>query len=93
MIVDDFCRLSVAAYDTISYIINMKVTALIPDDLLHEVRDYTHGKNITDSLVIALSAWISAQKLKNLQEQVKKNPLTFRKNFSAQKVRGINRLP
>lgn len=71
----------------------MKVTALLPDDLVHEVRDITHGKNITDSLVIALSGWISAQKLKVLQEQVKKKSLSFKKDFSAQKARELNRFP
>jgi hypothetical protein len=69
----------------------MKVTALIPDDLIHEVKDFAHGKNITDSLVIALRDWISVQKLKNLKEHVRKHPLTFKKNFSSQKIRELNR--
>jgi hypothetical protein len=69
----------------------MKVTALIPDNLIHEVKDLTHGKNITDSLVIALRDWISVQKLKNLKERVHRHPLTFKRNFSGQQIRELNR--
>ena len=69
----------------------MKVTALIPDDLVDEVKDLARGKNLTDSLVIALRDWISVQKLKNLQKRVRKHPLTFKKNFSSQKIRELNR--
>jgi hypothetical protein len=32
----------------------MKVTAIIPDDIIHDFQQYTNGKNITDSLVKAL---------------------------------------
>lgn len=69
----------------------MKVTTLLPDDLVHEVKDFAHGKNITDSLVIALSGWLSTQKLKALRERVKKNPLSFKKNFPAPEARNLNR--
>jgi hypothetical protein len=69
----------------------MKVTALIPDDLVTEVKDLSHGKNITESLVIALQEWSSIQKLKSLNERVRRRPLAFRKGFSAQKIRALNR--
>lgn len=42
----------------------MKVTALIPDELVQEVRELTQGKNITESLTIALNQWVHNQKLK-----------------------------
>ena len=71
----------------------MKVTALIPDDLVHEVEDLAHGKNLTDSLVIALKEWSSIRKLKNLKERVRKKPVSFSKGFSARKVRELNRRP
>ena len=29
----------------------MKITVLIPDNLIEEVKDYTKGKNITESLI------------------------------------------
>jgi hypothetical protein len=69
----------------------MKVTALIPDDLVSEVRDYSSGKNITESLIIALREWLSIQKLRKLREKVTKNPFTFKKNVTATDIRKLNR--
>ena len=34
----------------------MKVTALIPEDIIAETKKFTGGKNITESLLIALRA-------------------------------------
>jgi len=42
----------------------VKVTALIPDELVEEVKHLTQGKNITDSLIIALNEWVESQKTK-----------------------------
>ena len=47
----------------------MKVTALIPDDLIADV------KQLTDSLIKALSEWVSIQKIKSLNTQVARTPL------------------
>jgi hypothetical protein len=69
----------------------MKVTALIPDDLISEVRDLTAGKNITESLIIALKEWIALQKIRQTCDKVKARPLSFSDNFTADKVRGLNR--
>lgn len=35
----------------------MKVTALIPDELIEKVKAKSGGKNITESLIIALNEW------------------------------------
>ena len=77
-------------YDTISYFNTMKVTALIPDTIIDEVKKYSNGKNITDSLMIALEDWIALQKLKNLNSLVLETPLSFERNFSAEKARKLN---
>ena len=69
----------------------MKITALIPDNLIEEVKELTQGKNITESLIKALSEWIQMQKIKNLNATISKNPLKFRKNFSPRQTRVINR--
>ena len=69
----------------------MKVTALIPDDLVSEVRELTAGKNITESLIIALKEWIALQKIRQTCDRVKARPLTFRDNFNADQVRALNR--
>ena len=69
----------------------MRITVILPDDLIDEVKHYSKGKNITKSLSIALKDWIALQKIKELNKKIKKEPLKFRKDFSADKVRSINR--
>lgn len=69
----------------------MKVTALIPDELVSDVKRLTQGKNITDSLIKALSDWVSIQKVKSLNSKVSKTPLEFKDGFNAKSVREINR--
>lgn len=69
----------------------MKVTALLPDKLVSEVKELSHGKNITDSLLIALTEWASTKKLIMLGEQIKLKPMKFADRFSAAKVRRLNR--
>ena len=81
-------------HHTIQYRIlySMKVTALIPDDLVNEVKEVASGKNLTESLIIALREWLNIQKLRTLRQKVKKNPLKFTSGFSAGSVRDLNRL-
>jgi hypothetical protein len=55
----------------------MKVTALIPDELIVEVRQLSKGKNITESLIIALKEWSAMKKIKVLNEELGKKPLQF----------------
>ena len=69
----------------------MKVTALIPDDLITEVRELSKGKNLTESLIRALKEWTSLQRLRVLKAKVRKKPLEFVDGFSAQRIREINR--
>jgi hypothetical protein len=65
----------------------MKVTAIIPDDIIKEVQEYTEGKNITDSLIKALSDWIYSKKIEKLNREVHKNPLQFADGFNAETIR------
>jgi hypothetical protein len=69
----------------------MKVTALIPNDLVAEIRELARGKNLTESLITALREWSSIQKLRRLRDQIKQHPLSFRDDFSARNVRELNR--
>ena len=69
----------------------MKVTAIIPDNIVSEVKQYSKGKNITESLIIALSEWISLKKIKELNNKIQNNPLEF-KDYDNEKIRNINRL-
>jgi hypothetical protein len=67
----------------------MKVTAIIPDGLVDEVRYYSQGKNITDSMIIALKEWLSLKHLSDLNAQVASEPLKFER--SAADIREANR--
>ena len=67
----------------------MKVSAIIPDDLVKEAQVLSKAKTITDTLIIALSSYVSLQKLKEMGEEIKRNPLKF--EYSAQEIRELNR--
>jgi hypothetical protein len=69
----------------------MKVTSILPDDLILEVRQLTNGRNITDSLLIALQQWVALQKIKALNQEVVEHPLEFEPGFTAEEVRSLNR--
>lgn len=69
----------------------MKVTALLPDDLVQEVRKLTGGRNITESILIAMKDYIARQKIRKAIEKVREKPLQFREGFTAEKVRSLNR--
>lgn len=69
----------------------MKVTALIPDSIVEDVKTYSGGKNITESLMIALTDWLKTQKLKALNTTLKERPLEFIRDYSAENIRNTNR--
>lgn len=69
----------------------MKVTALMEDQLVKEVRQFSGGKNITESLVTALTEWVKMQRLKNLLNEQEKNPFKFADGYTANKIRKLNR--
>lgn len=67
----------------------MKVTAIIPDELVRETQILSNAKNITDAMIIALNNYVSLQKLKAMGEKINKSPLQFK--HTAQEIRDINR--
>lgn len=69
----------------------MKVTALIDDQLVNEVKKVSGGKNITQSIVIALQYYLDNQKIYNVIEEIDKEPLQFNDDFTAYNIRRINR--
>ena len=71
----------------------MKVTVILPDSLVSEVRQYSKGKNITDSLLIALKEWLALRNVKELNMKVDKQPLEFNPSFRAERARDVNRRP
>jgi hypothetical protein len=69
----------------------MKVTAIIPDSLVHEVQQESGGRNITESITIALKEWRALKKIRKLNLQVRKKPLSLRTQRSYRKIREVNR--
>ncbi len=69
----------------------MKVTALMPDDLVQEIKRYSTGRNLTESLVGALREWLAARKLRELNADLEKHPLDFGDGVSASSLRSANR--
>ena len=69
----------------------MKVTALIPDELIEKVKAKSGGKNITESLIIALNEYLNEKKLDNLIDQVNDKPLVWNDIYTADGIRKINR--
>jgi len=69
----------------------MKVTAIIPDELVSEVKSLTQAKNTTEGLITALQEWVSIQHIKRLNNEVLSEPLSFKDDYSAENVRKVNR--
>jgi len=65
----------------------MKVTAIIPDEIVSDVQEYTKGKNITDSIIKALSDWLYIKRIQKLNNEVRKEPLQFADGFNGEIVR------
>ena len=68
----------------------MKVTAIIPDELVNEAKSLSNAKNITEAMIIALNSYVSLEKLKAMGEAINKRPLQFK--HTAQQIRELNRL-
>ena len=69
----------------------MKVTAIIPDEIIKDVQKFTEGKNITDSLIKALNDWLYAKRIENLNEKLTQNPVQFLEGYSAEGIRNLNK--
>ncbi|MBA7540808.1 hypothetical protein ES705_33111 [subsurface metagenome] len=67
----------------------MKVTAMIDDDLINEAVKYSNAKTITEAVKVALKEYIANKRLKELSEELKRNPLKFK--HTAEEIRSLNR--
>jgi hypothetical protein len=66
----------------------MKVTAIIADELINDVRVYTQSSTITEAITIALKDWIDMYNIKKLNRQIARRPVVLNKG---KKIREINR--
>ncbi|MEP1095645.1 MAG: DUF2191 domain-containing protein [Cyclobacteriaceae bacterium] len=69
----------------------MKVTALIDDKLVEDVKRVSGGKNITESIVIAMKYYLDSKRLYDVIEEIEKTPLQFKEDFTAYGIRKVNR--
>ena len=69
----------------------MKVTVIMSDQIVDEIKEYSGAKTITKALHIALKEWIEFKRVKKLNSEVRKNRLQFHNHFSASTVRDLNR--
>ena len=65
----------------------MKITALIPDEIIIDVQEYTAGKNVTESLIRALSDWLYIKRIEKLNAEIRKEPLEFLDGFNIETLR------
>lgn len=68
----------------------MKVTAIIPDEIINDIQKFTKGKNITDSLVKALNDWLYVKRIEMLNKELSREPVNFKEGFTAEGVRKLN---
>ncbi|MDR3343040.1 MAG: hypothetical protein LBT14_09710 [Treponema sp.] len=66
----------------------MKVTAIIEDTLVNNVKEFTHSSTITEAITIALKDWIDIYYIKELNKQLSKKPININ---NGEKIRQINR--
>jgi hypothetical protein len=66
----------------------MKVTAIIADDLVNNVKAYTRSSTITEAITIALKDWVDIHNIKELNEKITQNPICI---DNGQQIREINR--
>ena len=66
----------------------MKVTAIIADDLVNNIKAYTQSSTVTEAITIALKDWLNIYNIKQLNKEIGKNPIIIE---NGQKIREINR--
>jgi hypothetical protein len=66
----------------------MKITAMIDDTLVNNVKEFTHSSTITEAITIALKDWMDIYSIKELNNQISKNPIIIE---NGHKIRQINR--
>ncbi|MEQ9231369.1 MAG: DUF2191 domain-containing protein [Cyclobacteriaceae bacterium] len=69
----------------------MKITALIDDKLIDQVKEISGGKNITESLVIALKDYVRRNQLNDIISEIENEPMIFQDGFTPYGLRQINR--
>ena len=68
----------------------MKVTAIIADDLINDVKAFTRSSTVTEAISIALKDWLDIYNIKELNKKIRQNPINI---DNGQEIREVNRVP
>ena len=68
----------------------MEITTTLADDLLDNVKQYTHSASVTEAITLALQDWIHIYEIRELNKKIAQKPVLIK---DMQKIREINRLP
>ena len=66
----------------------MKVTAIIDDDLVNNVKVFTRSSTVTEAITIALKDWLDMYNIKELNKRIAKKPIIIN---NGQQIREKNR--
>ena len=66
----------------------MKITALIPEEMIKEEMELSRAATITDALKTALAQYIAIEKIKRASESLVSEPLEF--YYTAEQLRSKN---
>jgi len=66
----------------------MKVTAIIDDDLVNNVKVFTQSSTITEAITIALKDWLDIYNIRELNRNISINPIFIE---NGHKIRNMNR--
>lgn len=62
---------------------------MIDDDMINDAIRYSNAKNITEAVKTALKEYNAVNRLNELSQEIKKNPLQF--SHTAEEIRELNR--
>jgi hypothetical protein len=66
----------------------MKVTAIIADELVNDIKAYTQSATVTEAITVALRDWIEMYNIRKLNRQITQKPIVI---HNGEKIREINR--
>lgn len=66
----------------------MKVTAIIEDKLIEEVKAASESSTITEAITIALRDWLDIYHIKELNKEISQKPIKIE---SGNRIRELNR--
>jgi hypothetical protein len=66
----------------------MKVTAIISDDLINGVKEYTRSSTVTEAITIALRDWIDIYNIRELNKKISQKPISVN---NGRQIRKLNR--